>query len=49
MDNHDQRQAHHMLALTNKISAIMAKKNNANIDFISMTISKQGELIKTLL
>ena len=44
MDNHDHKQAHHMLALTNKISAIMARKNIAKIVFISMTISKEGEL-----
>ena len=38
--NHNQRQAHHMLALTSKIKAIMDKKNTANVVLISMTISK---------
>ena len=38
--NHNQRQAHHMLALTSKINAIMDKKNTANVVLISMTIPK---------
>ena len=38
--NHDQRQAHHMLALTNNISAIMDKKNTANIVLMSMAVPK---------
>ena len=38
--DHDQRKAHHMLALTSKISAIMDKKNTANVVLISMTIPK---------
>lgn len=38
--NHDQRQAHHILALTNNVSAIMDKKNTASMVLISMTIPK---------
>ena len=38
--NHEQRRAHHMLALTNNISAITDKKNTANMVLISITIPK---------